>query len=61
METNLRHQSLHTHEFTSKKGPQGEKMFESYAENNTPAAYRIFWYYGKERGTIVVTAITPHP
>ncbi len=63
METNLRHPSLNTHEFTSRKGPNGEKMLESYAENNTPAAYRIFWYYpkGQPRGTIAIAAITPHP
>ena len=28
METNLRHPSLNTHEFTSLKGPNGEKVFE---------------------------------
>ena len=28
IETNLRHPSLNTHEFTSLKGPNGEKVFE---------------------------------
>ena len=58
---NPRHQSLQTHEFTSKKGPNNEKIFEAYAEQNTPAAYRIFFYYGKPRGKLVILAITPHP
>ncbi len=30
METSLRHPSLNTHEFTSLKGPNGEKVFEAY-------------------------------
>jgi hypothetical protein len=61
METNLQHPSLQTHEFTSQKGPAGEKVFESYAQNKTPAAYRIFWYYGPGRGVITVSAVVPHP
>ena len=36
-------------------------MFEAYAENNTPGAYRIFWYYGPEKTMISIIAITPHP
>jgi len=39
--TNPRHPGLKTHEFTSLKGPKGEKVFEAYAEQGTPAAYRI--------------------
>jgi hypothetical protein len=58
---NPRHRSLQTHEYFSLKGPDKEKVFEVYAEQDTPAAYRIFFYYGKHRGEIVVFAITPHP
>ena len=61
METNLRHPSLNTHEFTSLKGPNGEKVFEAYAQQKTPAAYRIFWYYGPDRKQITIVAITAHP
>ena len=61
METNLRHPSLNTHEFTSLEGPKGEKVFEAYAQQKTPAAYRIFWYYGPDRKQITIVAITPHP
>ncbi len=61
METNLRHPSLNTHEFTSLKGPIGEKVFEAYVQQKTPAAYRIFWYYGPDRKQITIVAITPHP
>lgn len=58
---NPRHPSLQTHEFYSFRGPNGEKVFEAYAEKDTPAAYRIFFFYGKQRGQIVIFAITPHP
>ncbi len=61
LETNLRHPSLSTHEFQSLKGPKGEKVFEAYAQQKTPGAYRVFWYYGPERGMITIVAITPHP
>ncbi len=56
-----RHQSLKTHEFTSLRGPKGEKIFEAYAEQSTPAAYRIFWHYGPDKNQITIVAITPHP
>ena len=61
LEINPRHQALNTHVFTSLQGAKGEKVFEAYAENNTPAAYRIFWHYGPGEGQITVLAITPHP
>ena len=56
-----RYPSLQTHEFVSLKGPKGEKVWESYAEQNTPGAYRILWYYGPPRGLITIFMITPHP
>lgn len=58
---NPRHPSLQTHQYFSLSGPNGEKVFEAYAEQDTPAAYRIFFYYGRIRGEIVVFAITSHP
>ena len=61
MESNIRSQGLQTHEFRSLTGPGGEKVYEAYVESNTPAAYRVFWYYGPERGEITVIAITAHP
>jgi len=58
---NPTHPGLRTHEFTTLKGPKGEKVFEAYAEQATPAAYRIFWYYGAKENQITIVAITPHP
>jgi len=61
LQENPRHPSLQTHKYASLAGPNGEEVFEAYAEQDTPAAYRIFFFYGKTRGEIVVIAITPHP
>jgi len=56
-----RYKSLKTHEFTSLKGSGGEKVFEAYAEQAIPAAYRVFWCYGPGKNQITIIAITPHP
>jgi mRNA-degrading endonuclease RelE of RelBE toxin-antitoxin system len=61
LQVNPRHRGLQTHEFTSFKGPAGEKVFGAYAEQNTPAAYRIFFYYGQKKGEIIIVTITPRP
>ncbi|HUV69699.1 MAG TPA: hypothetical protein VMW15_08560 [Terracidiphilus sp.] len=68
LEIDPRHPGLHTHEFTSLTGANGEKIFEAYAQNNTPGAYRIFWHYGpdeikgkKRTPVITIVAITSHP
>ena len=61
LEINPRHPGLNTHKFTSLTGSNGEEGFEAYAENRTPAAYRIFWQYGPGKNVITIIAITPHP
>jgi hypothetical protein len=60
MATNLRHPSLKTHKYDTLSDPN-EEVFEAYVENKTPAAFRVFWYYGPEKKVITVIAITPHP
>ncbi len=60
METNLKHPSLNTHKFSDISCSLGD-VFESYAQNNTPGAYRIFWAYGPGRKEIYILDITPHP
>jgi len=59
--SNPRHNSLQTHEFTSLKGHKGEKVYVAYAEQRTPAAYRVFWYYGPSKDQITILAIIKHP
>lgn len=61
MQTNLKHPSLATHKYGSLTGADGEDVFEAYAENKTPAAYRVFWHYGPRKGQITIVAITSHP
>ncbi len=61
LEINPRHPGLNTHKFTSFKGPDNQEVFEAYAQNNTPGAYRIFWCYGPGKQEITILAITPHP
>jgi hypothetical protein len=63
LQTNPLHPSLHTHEYQSLDSPYGagQKVFEAYAQNNTPGAYRVFWCYGPRKKQITIIAITPHP
>lgn len=61
MEQDLRHPALNTHEYTKLSRDKGYKVFESYGQNNTPGAYRIFWRYGPGQEEIEIIAITPHP
>jgi hypothetical protein len=61
--SNPKHPGLETHEFHSLSHPydKRQKVFEAYAQNKTPAAYRVFWCYGPKKQHITLIAITPHP
>jgi hypothetical protein len=61
LETNPRHPGLNSHKYLGLRGANGEDVWESYVENNTPAAWRVFWHYGPGQGIITIAAITPHP
>lgn len=61
LEENPKHPGLQTHEYTSLSRQFGLKIFEAYAENRTPQAYRIFWHNGPDKENITIIAITPHP
>ena len=58
---NPRHPGLQSHEITSLTARYGMKVWESYLENNTPGAARIFWTYGSEQGDITIIGLEPHP
>lgn len=60
METNLKHPSLNTHKFDALQCKFGD-VFESYVQNRTPGAFRIFWVYGPQKKQIYILDITPHP
>lgn len=61
MEINLKHPSLKTHKFDEIPSPFGGDVFETYAQNKTPGAYRIFLVYGPLKGEITILTITSHP
>ena len=61
LSSNPKHNSLASHEITELSRKYGLRIFQSYLENNTPGAGRIFWAYGPEQGDITVLAIEPHP
>lgn len=56
-----RHPGLASHEIDALTRHHGIRVFQSYLENDTPAAGRVFWAYGPERGDITILAIEPHP
>jgi hypothetical protein len=60
---NPRHPGLKTQAYDSLANPYDDKgkVFEAYAQNQTPGAYRVFWCYGPGKKEITVIAITPHP
>jgi hypothetical protein len=68
LEIDTRHPGLNTHECTSLEGINSERIWETYVQNKTPGAYRIFFHYGPDEGTarkrvavLTVVAVTPHP
>lgn len=56
-----RHNSLSSHEIDELSRKFGLKVFQSYLENHTPSAGRLFWAYGPDQGEITILAIEPHP
>ena len=64
LETNPRYPGLHSHPYESFPVDRDMKLWDSYVENNTPSAWRIFWHYGPDedgQSVITVLAVTPHP
>src|SRR5712691_11302328 len=58
---NPRHNSLASHEIDVLSRKCGFRVFQSYLENKTPAAGRMFWAYGPDKGDITILGIEPHP
>lgn len=63
LRSNPKHPGLQTHEYAAIENPydKKQKVFEAYAQNQTPGAYRVFWCYGPGKNEITINAITPHP
>lgn len=58
---NPRHTGLHTHDIDALTARYGMKVWQSYLENNTPGAGRMFWVYGPGQRDITVIGLEPHP
>ena len=57
---NPRHPDLQTHEIKPLSDRYGMKVWQSYLENNTPKAGRIYWIYGPAQGDITIIGLEPH-
>lgn len=56
-----RHPSLATHRYETLDKPFGVPVWQSYIEQGTPSAWRIWWYFGPADGTITILTLGPHP
>ena len=53
--------SLHTHDIEPLTKRYGIKVWQSYLENNTCRAMRMYWVYGPDRQDITIIGLEPHP
>lgn len=58
---NPRHPGLASHEIEPLSARFGQKVWQSYLENRKPAAGRLYWIYGPEKGVITIVGLEPHP
>jgi hypothetical protein len=67
LSSNPRYNSLQSHEIDDLTRRYGKiigkpcKVWQSYLENNTPAAGRLFWVYGPGKSEITIIGFEPHP
>ena len=55
------HPGLQAHEIKPLSDRYGMKVWQSYLENNTPKAGRIYWICGPAQGDITIIGLEPHP
>lgn len=67
LQTDPTYPSLHSHLYQHFPGMEKGKVWDSYVENRTPGAWRIYWMYGPnetrddvEFAVITVLVIGPH-
>lgn len=58
---NPRYPSLHTHDIEPLTERYGEKVWQSYLENKTSGAMRMYWVYGPDQQSITIIGLEPHP
>jgi hypothetical protein len=61
LERDPRHPGLHTHKLAGVRCPHNQDVWQAYAQNNRPGAYRItFCYPPGDLGAILVIDIMHH-
>lgn len=58
---NPHHPSLKTHDIEALTKRYGLKVWQSYLENKTSGAMRMYWVYGPDKGEITIIGLEPHP
>lgn len=61
LSANPRHRSLRTHDIEPLTVRYGEKVWQSYLENKTSGAMRMYWVYGPDKQSITIIGLEPHP
>jgi len=61
LQVDPRYPGLQSHKYSSMRGANGEDVWDSYVENRTPGAWRIFWHYGPDENVITVLVVSAHP
>lgn len=52
---------LQTHEIPDLTRRYGMKVWQSYLENKTSGAMRMYWVYGPNQQDITIIGLEPHP
>ena len=52
---------LQTHEISPLSKRYGMKVWQSYLENKTSGAMRMYWVYGTDQQEITIIGLEPHP
>jgi len=67
LQTDPTYPGLHSHLYQHFPGLEKNKVWDSYVENRTPGAWRIYWMYGPDEmrddaeiAVITVLVIGPH-
>lgn len=55
------HPGFMTHKYDKTRGPTSSGLFQSYVENHTSRAWRMWWVHGPGDDEITIINIGPHP
>ena len=61
LSSNPMYPSLKSHEITELSRRYGMKVWQSYLENKTSGARRMYWVYGPGQQEITIIGLEPHP